>query len=303
MKKIKVNEITEGAMYIALYGILALLTRYIFVSFDSIIYYFYPIPIALYTIRQKWGISLACALGSILVSFIFCNPLYAVGLIGPNILAGYVFGLFEKNSKLKVVNYLITYALLLASDFLSIYLFTDGTYFQETLDILTSIANAISSIDQSILTKIATICETLVLVIDSLVKEIILILLFIILVSRLKLVEGYNKKVAIKLVYSPVISLIYVVLLFVQTISTYKMVYSSEIIYEILFTIVFVIMFILSLYVIYQTLIMVRIETKKLGFTGYVIISLILLILFPITIFIGIILNLFKYNFILRELK
>jgi len=303
VKKIKINEITEGAIYIALYGILALLTRYIFVSFDSIIYYFFPLPMAIYSIRKDYKLGLLVLFGSVLISFLFGNVLYVIGLILPNIFVGYIFGLMEKKSSLKIINYIICFILLLLSDFLSIYLFTNGTYFDEALIILNKISSSISSLSEEMINQILTICSTIVLIIDSIVKEILLIILFNILIIRLKLKDDFESKMNLKIIYNPIISIVYIILTILCIYLTGLLITANATLINILFTIIFTIWFIMGFYIFYQYCFMLRLELNHSKVYIFLILFIISIVLFPIGILIGLILNVISYNYVLRSLK
>ena len=110
-----IKAITEGAIFTAFYALLALIGKYL--SVDSLIYYFTPLPIAIYVARNKITYSIAVFFASVLISFLFvADPILALFVIMPNIIVGFLFGALEKYSKLKIINYAsVIVAALLAS--------------------------------------------------------------------------------------------------------------------------------------------------------------------------------------------
>ena len=89
-----IRAITEGAIFTAAYALLALLGKYL--SSDSMLYYFTPLPIALYVARNKFTYSIAVFFASVLLSFLFVEPILALFIIMPNIIVGFIFGCLEK---------------------------------------------------------------------------------------------------------------------------------------------------------------------------------------------------------------
>ena len=66
----KTNDLTLGAMFGAIYGVLLLLIRYLFPSTDSFIYYLIPLPIAIYTFWRGWRSGLVLLVVLILLGFL-----------------------------------------------------------------------------------------------------------------------------------------------------------------------------------------------------------------------------------------
>ena len=69
--KQSIKAITEGAIFTAIYGILAIISRYLLMGTDSLLYYFTPLPISLYIAKNKLSYSITVLFASILLSFLF----------------------------------------------------------------------------------------------------------------------------------------------------------------------------------------------------------------------------------------
>ena len=108
-----IKAITEGGVFTGIYALLAIISRYLLTGTDSLIYYFTPLIIAIYIIRNKTTYSIAVTIASIVLSFLFANPIVTLLVIMPNIVIGFIFGLLEKHSKIKLVNYLVTFIFIL----------------------------------------------------------------------------------------------------------------------------------------------------------------------------------------------
>ena len=68
--KQSIKAITEGAIFTAIYGILAIISRYLLMGTDSLLYYFTPLPISLYIAKNKLSYSITVLFASILLSFL-----------------------------------------------------------------------------------------------------------------------------------------------------------------------------------------------------------------------------------------
>ena len=106
-----IKAITEGGIFTAIYALLAIVSRYLLTGTDSLIYYFTPLIMAIYIIRNKLPYSIAVLFASIALSFLFANPILCLMVITPNLIIGFIFGCLEKYSKLKFINYIITFGL------------------------------------------------------------------------------------------------------------------------------------------------------------------------------------------------
>ena len=87
--KQSIKAITEGAIFTAIYGILAIISRYLLMGTDSLLYYFTPLPISLYIAKNKLSYSITVLFASILLSFLFADPIITALVIVPNIIVGF----------------------------------------------------------------------------------------------------------------------------------------------------------------------------------------------------------------------
>lgn len=301
MKKINVKDITEGALYVACYGILALISRYLITGVDSMIYYIYPLPMAIYSSRKSFRISLIAALAGITLSFLFANPLYVLILMMPNIIGGLILGSFLKRTPKQIITYLVVFIIFLFSDFFSIWLFekiNNIGYWDDIVDWSIKILRIFASFDEEILKKVLISLFVVVIIVDSLIKLVFNVLIFFLIVSRLNLVKDIKIGFKIPLRYSPIIGIIFVILFLGTYITLIKFISMPSNIIEVLFTIFIALYFILSIYIMYQVVMYFRIKFKKLPMWSFIFIVLFAFILFPITHLIGIFLNLLNYNYI-----
>lgn len=139
-----INAITEGGIFAAIYALLAIVSRYLLTGTDSMLYYFTPLPIAIYVVRNKITYSVAVLAASVALSFLFANPIVAVMVIMPNIIVGFVLGCLEKFSKIKILNYLTIFILCFTVSLISIaaYELINGIdYWEDIVKILEVIAD------------------------------------------------------------------------------------------------------------------------------------------------------------------
>ena len=297
-----IRSITEGAIYVAVYGILAVITRYLFTGTDSFIYYLYPLPIAIFSAKTELKYSISALLASILLSFLFTNYIYVLGLIMPNLLIGYIFGLLSKFINNKLFIFLIIFILCFLADLLSIYIYEKITgigYFSEMLDFVLNFGKKlIPNMNEEMAEKIIKVSGIAVLLIDSVVKEIFIYLLFSIIVIRLKLIKNYKLSFRIRLLYHYVITLSYISNILLLLLFTYLTFNKYLMIYEIIMIILLVIFFLFSVYLIYQFDMYLRIKIKGDNKILLIILILLSFILFPISILISLFLNLINYNYL-----
>lgn len=305
-RKKLIKAITEGAIYVAIYGILAVLSNTLVKGVDSIMYYLAPLPIALYSSRQKIGLTISCFFASIAICFLFTNYMYVLMLFVPNILIGLIFGLLESRIKFRILNYIITFVLCIGADFLSIYLFEklEGvSYWQETIDMAVNLFDSFGlPFSTDFIKELVEIASVIIIIIDSLMKTILLGLIFVILVVRLKLIEDFKLQFKIPLSYSPFIAILYILLFLVFIIIGYNLTAFTFVI-KFVITIVGTLMLILSFYLIYQFCFFARIKFSKMKSGVFALIIIGAIILFPISIITSIVLNLISYNFVLDSLK
>lgn len=295
-RKESIKAITEAGIFTAIYVLLAVVTRYLITGTDSMLYYVWPVPIAIYTVRNKklYAVMTTCAI--ILLSFIFANPINVLMLIIPNLLIGLIFGLIEVNQKNKLFNYLLIFVCCLIADFLSVYAFeiiTGINYWQDTIDLM---AKLFSNIDTTVITNLIKVLSVAVLIIDSVIKCVFIYLIFGVIVIRLKLIEDYTFKATIRLKYHFLITIIYLVLTGLVIYLTNLIIIKQSLLIEVMHILVISSWFLLGCYLIYQFVMFLKIKLNKVKNLYFMIIIIGSFLLFPISIIIALVLNLINYN-------
>lgn len=295
-----IRAITEGAIFTAAYALLALLGKYL--SSDSMLYYFTPLPIALYVARNKITYSVAVFFASVLLSFLFVEPILALFIIMPNIIVGFIFGCLEKYSKLKFINYATMIISCLLVSFLSIHgyeLITGIDYFED-VTLLFEEVSKLFEIDLSIVIPLfVEIISIIVLIVDAVIKSVLLYVIFAIIVKRLKLIPDYSLKIKMPYKYHFTISLSYIVVYIIANFTLAYMFENDHVVIK-LFSILFVSLLLLfSFYLIYQFIIFLRFKFKKLNIGLFILVIIASMILSPLSILGGIILNFINYNILL----
>lgn len=181
------KDLTIGAMFGAIYGVLLLFIRYLFPSTDSLIYYFIPLPLAIYTYWKGFKNGLILMAVCIALGFLICDPYRAALLLTPNFVIGYIFGILK--NKPTIILLVMTFITSLIANFLSIYAFEviSQVSYLEYMSLDFAFITDISNISADFISKLVALILPIVLIIDALMKTIILYLVFIILAKRLKL--------------------------------------------------------------------------------------------------------------------
>lgn len=297
-----IKAITEGGIFTAAYALLAIISRYLLTGTDSLIYYFTPLVIAIYVIRNKISFSIAVLFASIALSFLFANPIVTLMVILPNIIIGFVFGCLEKYSKLKLMNYIITFGLCFIANIISIIAFEviQGVdYWEDVVVIINNFAEYFPVLNSGLVESIIKIAIIATLLIDSVIKTVLLYLVISIIIIRLKLVENYTLKVKLPLKYTYIIAVIYMMIFIAFIIVLNIHINYETIVTESIVAVMLTTLFLYSLYLTYQFIIFIRFKFKNLKTIYLVLITVICTLLFPISTLIGLILNLINYNILL----
>lgn len=300
-RKKQIKSITEAAVFVALYCLIAILTRYIITGVDSFIYYIYPLPLAIYSARTKVTYSIAAGFAVVVLSFLFTNPIYVLMLMIPNVLIGLTMGILERQSNTKIINYLTVFIISLIANFISVYayeLITGISYFQDITNFVTNFFKTFIDLSTESIIQFVTILGVTVLLIDALIKTLFLYVLFTIIVQRLKLIDNYKPNFKIPLRYSYLLSIIYIVLLVIGIILSKQLINIESIFLEIIYIFILSSILMLSFYFLYQVSFFFRIIFRNKSNIFFIIIILMVFILFPLSIILGIILNLINWNYL-----
>lgn len=300
-RKKQIKSITEAAVVVALYCLIAILTRYIITGVDSFIYYIYPLPLAIYSARTKVTYSIAAGFAVVVLSFLFTNPIYVLMLMIPNVLIGLMMGILERQSNTKIINYLTVFIISLIANFISVYayeLITGISYFQDITNFVTNFFKTFIDLSTESINQFVTILGVTVLLIDALIKTLFLYVSFTIIVQRLKLIDNYKPNFKIPLRYSYLLSIIYIVLLVIGIILSKQLINIESIFLEIIYIFISSSILMLSFYLLYQVSFFFRIIFRNKSNIFFIIIILMVFILFPLSIILGIILNLINWNYL-----
>lgn len=301
-----IKAITEGGIFAAIYALLAIISRYLLTGTDSMLYYFTPLPMAIYVVRNKTTYSIAVLTASIALSFLFSNPLVALMVIMPNIIVGFVLGLLEKMSKIKILNYLLIFILCYAVSLISIAAFEiiNGIdYWEDVVQLLNTITGYFNYSNESLMKSIVDIATTATLFIDSIIKTIMLYLVLSIVIVRLKLIPNYSLKIKLPLKFNFKIALGYILTFIIFLIITGMYVSYQTILFEIFMSILLTIIFIYSLYLSYQTIFFIQFRFNNMKKGVFILIIILCIILLPVSTILGIILNFMNYNILLDVIK
>lgn len=301
-----IKAITEGGIFAGIYALLAIISRYLLTGTDSMLYYFTPLPMAIYVVRNKTTYSIAVLAASIALSFLFSNPLVALMVIMPNIIVGFVLGLLEKVSKVKILNYLLIFILCYAVSLISIAAFEiiNGIdYWEDVVKLLNSITDYFNYSNESLMKSIVDIATTVTLLVDSIIKTVMLYLVLSIVIVRLKLISKYSLKIKLPLKFNFKIALGYICTFIIFLIISWLYVSYQTILFEILMSILLTIIFIYSLYLSYQTIFYIQFRFNNIKKGVFILIIILCIILLPISTIIGMILNFMNYNVLLDVIK
>ena len=290
MKNKSVIALTEGAMFGAIYGVILLLVRFVFSATDSIIYYFIPIPLSIYVYRRGFNNGLLLTFVIALLSFLIVGPYHALLLMLPNIIIGLIFGLIPDKSPIFKV--LLLFVLCLLADYLSVYAFrliTGVPYIDSMQSEMSFIKNLFPQITNELFARLLLMTLPIVLIIDSLMKAIIIIFM-------LKILKKFHNRDVItfkkNIYYSPYLVIVFILFVGLLFPVIYYGMRTDSIFWQIMICTNVSIVFILSIYLIYQA---VFATSLYFGFKGKKSLALclafIFLIIFPLGIILGLILN------------
>ena len=293
-----IKAITEGGIFAAVYAVLAIISRYLLTGTDSMLYYFTPLPMSIYVVRNKPTYSIAVLAASIALSFLFANPLVALMVIMPNIIVGFVLGLLE--------NYLLIFILCYTVSLISIaaYEIINGIdYWEDIVKLLNTITGYFDYYNESLIKSIVDIATSATILVDSVIKTVMLYLVLSIIIIRLKLIPNYSIKIKLPLKFSYKISLGYVFIFIILLIISWFYVSQQTMVFEILMSILLTIIFIYSIYLTYQTIFFIQFRFSNMKKGIFILIIILSIILLPISTILGIILNFINYNVLLDVIK
>lgn len=282
----KTNDLTIGAMFGAIYGVILLLVRYLFPSTDSLIYYVLPLPLAIYTYWKGARSGLILFFVSVALGFLICDPYRALMLLAPNFLIGFVFGLLKNKSQL--LSIVLTFISSLIANFLSVYAFeliSGVPYLEYMFSDMDFIFEMVPQISTDLINNLLIIILPIVLIVDALIKSLFLYLLFMLIAKRLKLELD---PLEFKLKFSYWIDLIYVFSFIITMAYLANGLLDTKDMNILLGILILSVYFILSFYLMYLGVIGLRLTLNEKGKKGgiWIVVSI---IIFPIAIILGLI--------------
>ena len=288
----KTNDLTIGAMFGAIYGVILLLVRYLFPSTDSLIYYVLPLPLAIYTYWKGARSGLILFFVSVALGFLICDPYRALMLLAPNFLIGFVFGLLKNKSQL--LSIVLTFISSLIANFLSVYAFeliSGVPYLEYMFSDMDFIFEMVPQISTDLINNLLIIILPIVLIVDALIKSLFLYLLFMLIAKRLKLELA---PLEFKLKFSYWIDLIYVFSFIITMAYLANGLLDTKDMNILLGILILSVYFILSFYLMYLGVIGLRLTLNEKGKKGgiWIVVSI---IIFPIAIILGLIYS-FMYH-------
>ncbi len=289
----KTQDLTIGAMFGAIYGVLLLLVRYLFPSTDSMIYYVLPLPLALYTYWKGSRNGFLLFLVSIALGFLICDPYRALMLLAPNFLIGFIFGLLKNKSQ--ILSIISVFLSSLIANFLSVYAFeliSGVPYVEYMFTDMEFVFEIAPSITADMISKLMLIILPIVLIVDALVKAIFLYLLFMIVAKRLKLEFA---PLELKLSFSYWVVIVYLFSLVATMLYLANGMIDSKDMNELLGIFILSIYFILTFYMLYLGIIGLKLYSIEVGkkLTVFMIVSI---IIFPIGIILGLIFSIYYHK-------
>lgn len=87
----QVRKLTEGAMIVAIVGVLLAIDRYTAGLVETLLFWALPIPVVLYTVKYGWRDGAVVAASVVLMSMIISTPQMSV-LLFFSVISGYIYG-------------------------------------------------------------------------------------------------------------------------------------------------------------------------------------------------------------------
>lgn len=223
MMQKRIKDLTEGALYSAIYALIAILGRFLLSSLDSIIYYFIPIPIAIYSYAKNYKFSLITLFVMIAISFLISigiSPLQVLYLSIPNLILGFSFGILKRYTNNNLITFVITFLLAVLTNVLQLVAISQilGITYLDYFMADTTFITKIFNLNDEILAKIVLMIIPIMLIIDALIKSLFMVLISTIIIKRLKIADI---SLAFKLKFSRLLAIISMILFFISMVFMY----------------------------------------------------------------------------------
>ena len=114
------------------------------------------------------------------------------------VIVGFIFGIVEKFSNVKLINFLFVFLSCLVTSCLGIYayqLITNVGYFDDIIPFVGKVFELFGINNSSLIKAIVEITSFATIIVDAAIKTLLLYMLFVLIVKRLMLIKDYNFKV------------------------------------------------------------------------------------------------------------
>lgn len=292
MNNKEIKNMTKGAVIAALYIVIIAIFR--LTNETDFTFLIFPLPLLIYykVTDFKWCL---ITQGVVLIlSFFIVGNIYSyIGVVLTNVIASLIFVFFINKSKNQILNFIVIYITYIFLEFFVLFYtnyFVFGIDFSAYVEqTITEFTNIFSFLDVDILRKVIYITIPVTLIIYALLKIVINYLLYYLVGIRLSLVS--KDEVKLKMVYSKVIPLVYVILLLITLALANTFIVNFNLTNSIIYGSIISIVFIFSLYLMIQGLLYVKFLFLNISIGKLMLIALLLILLFPISIVLGLISN------------
>ena len=286
-------SLTTGAIVSAISVILIMLSNFSAIAFDSIFFYFVPLPLAIYAYLYdyKWG-SISFVVTIIISFLVQTNPINVLVLTIPALLLGFVFGLLKRRVN-NIITLSVSFALSIFSSLislLSLKYVSNLSFIDYNLDSIAIIFQLFNITDEVLIRRIIVILIPSVLIIDSLMKLAMVYISFMVLIKVLRLDD--NLRLSVRLKPSIILSIINTFLLVLAGILIPICINNGNLFLSILLSAILVILFVL---LIYSLFIFVFYLDKVFILNGKrtlsIVVNIVLILILPISVLLGVIFN------------
>ena len=294
MRNEQIKALTYGAVLGAIYALLVLLMR-AEGGVSCFFNYLIPIPIAIYTNKYKTKNGLIALFTYTLLSFLIIDVYKSLFFCIPNLILGFLIPTLSKK-----LNPKLSYGLLFLCCFILEFASYVGYAKLKGLDILAEMEIFINmmvkyadvSVEKAKKMIYLTYPATYAMI--AIVKILFVIIFYRLLSKRLKLSDDYNKP--INLTFNKWIGISGIIGFIISTIAVYLILIYDSLIFSILFVLIFTIYIVLMFYNFYQGILFVSMFFKLKNTLIRLLFTLLSMILFPITIIVGIVSNFILEN-------
>lgn len=298
MKKTEIRALTYGAMIAAIYVVLLLIFQSILQP-DSIVIYLLPVPIAVYTYKYGIKYGVLVSIVTTFASFLFLNPIIVLILVLANTLVGSVYGYLDKFNSRRIINLALLFIVFLTIDVVTTFglakLF-NYDFIEDTKSLVRLMQGIIPiKISEDRLYDMVVKFIPAVFIISDLLRVFFTSIIYEIIVYNLKyrMPRINGKLLCLRRNYK--VGLAYILSLVILFFSVLVLFKFDNIVVTIILNLEYVFIILFSLLIIMQTIMFLsRKYNSSKSFIISLLISLGSIILFPISLVFGVVLNFIK---------